>query len=102
MLGETGPLVKVKWFDATNGTNIKKINIDDPSEHLSYCETVGELLTQDNNATIISYHYTDTSGIDLIAIPSQWILEIEELKCLENLESQPVSKNAKQLKNSKS
>lgn len=87
MLGENGPLMKVKWLDATNERGIRKINLDDPSEHLCYCETVGEVVAQDERAVVIVYHYTDLDGVDLIAIPMSWVVEMEEL-CLESSEHQ--------------
>ena len=83
MLGENGPLMKVKWLDATNERGITKINLDDPSEHLCYCETVGEVVAQDERAIVIVYHYTDLDGVDIIAIPTSWVVEMEEL-CLES------------------
>jgi|TARA_R110002020_G_scaffold49815_2_gene141506 hypothetical protein len=87
MLGKNGPLMKVKWLDATNERGIRKINLDDPSEHLCYCETVGEVVAQDERAVVIVYHYTDLDGVDLIAIPMSWVVEMEEL-CLESSEHQ--------------
>ena len=98
MLGKNGPLMRVKWLDATNERGVKKINIEDPSEHLCYCETIGEVVAQDNNAIVVVYHYTDFDGVDFICIPSSWVVEMEELKCLESSESQLESQNAKQSK----
>tara|TARA_R100000664_G_C2626300_1_gene57992 strand:- start:185 stop:508 length:324 start_codon:yes stop_codon:yes gene_type:complete len=102
MLGKNGPLVKVKWLDATNERGMKKINIDDPSEHLCYCETIGEVVAQDERAIVVVYHYTDFDGVDFICIPTSWVVEMEELKCIESLESQHVSQNSKQQKKDKS
>lgn len=98
MLGENGPLMKVKWFDAANERGVKKINVDNPSEHLCYCETIGEVVAHDNNAIVIVYHYTEFDGVDFICIPSSWVVEMEEMECLENLESQPESQNARRSK----
>jgi hypothetical protein len=98
MLGQNGPLMRVKWLDATNERGVKKINIEDPSEHLCYCETIGEVVAHDNNAMVVVYHYTDFDGVDFICIPSSWVVEMEELKCLESLESQLESQNANQSK----
>jgi len=98
MLGKNGPLMRVKWLDATNERGMKKINIEDPSEHLCYCETVGEVVAQDERAIVITYHYTEFDGVDFICIPSSWVVEMEELQCLENSESQLESQNARQSK----
>lgn len=87
MLGKNGPIMKVKWLDATNERGMKKINVKDPSEHLCYCETVGEVVAQDERAIIITYHYTDYDGVDFICIPMSWVVEMEEL-CLESSVSQ--------------
>ena len=88
MIGKNGPLMKVKWLDAVNERGQHKINLKDPSEHLSYCETIGEVVAQDERAIVIVYHYTDFDGVDFICIPTSWVVEMEELECLENLESQ--------------
>ena len=98
MIGKNGPLYKVKWLDAVNERGQNKINLEDPSEHLSYCETVGEVVAQDERAIVIVYHYTDCDGIDFICIPTSWVVEMEELKCSENSESQQESKKSKQSK----
>ena len=98
MLGKYGPLMKVKWLDATNETRMKKINVEDPSEHLCYCETVGEVVAQDERAIIVTYHYTEYDGVDFICIPTSWVVEMEELQCLENSESQLESQNVRQSK----
>tara|TARA_R100001530_G_C4236665_1_gene134142 strand:+ start:286 stop:588 length:303 start_codon:yes stop_codon:yes gene_type:complete len=100
MLGNNGPLMKVKWLDATNERGIKKINLDDPSEHLCYCETVGEVVAQDERAIVIVYHYTDFDGVDFICIPTSWVVEMEELECSENLESQLESQKSETQKES--
>ena len=101
MLGKNGPIMKVKWLDATNERGVKKINIDDPSEHLCYCETIGEVVAQDERAIVVVYHYTDFDGVDFICIPTSWVVEMEELECIENLESQHVYENSKQQKKDK-
>ena len=86
MLGSNGPLMVVKWFDATNERGYNKINLHDPSEHLSYCETIGEVVAQDERAIVVVYHYSDIDGVDFIAIPTSWVVEMEEL-CPTVLES---------------
>jgi len=98
MLGKNGPLMRVKWLDATNERGVKKINISDPSEHLCYCETIGEVVAQDERAIIVTYHYTDFDGVDFICIPTSWVIEMEELVCLENLEYQQESKKSEIVK----
>ena len=98
MLGNNGPLMKVKWLDATNERGVKKINIDDPSEHLCYCETIGEVVAQDERAIVVTYHYTDFDGVDFICIPTSWVIEMEELVCLENSEYPQESKKSEMLK----
>ena len=86
MLGSNGPIMRVKWLDAVNERGIQKINIDDPSEHLSYCETIGEVVAEDERAIVVVYHYTDIDGVDFICIPTSWVVEMEEL-CPMGLES---------------
>ena len=98
MLGNNGPLMKVKWLDATNERGVRKINLEDPSEHLCYCETIGEVVAQDERAIVIVYHYTDYDGVDFICIPTSWVVELEELVCLENLEYQQESKKSEKAK----
>ena len=98
MIGKNGPLCKVKWLDAVNERGQNQINLKNPSNHLSYCETVGEVVAQDERAIVIVYHYTDCDGVDFICIPMSWVIEMEELECLENSESQQESKKSKQLK----
>jgi hypothetical protein len=80
MLGDNGPLARVRWFDAVNERGANKISLKDPSEHLSYCETIGEITSSDECATVITYHYTDCDGTDFICLPSSWIVEIQELE----------------------
>jgi len=86
VLGSNGPLMKVKWLDATNATQQKKIDTKDPSNHLSYCETIGEVVAQCERAIVISYHYSDIDGVDFICIPTSWVVEMEEL-CPKDSES---------------
>ena len=86
MLGNDGPIMKVKWLDAANGTQQSRVNAKDPSIHLSYCETIGEVVAQDERAIVIIYHYSDIDGIDFICIPTSWVVEMEEL-CPKDSES---------------
>ena len=103
--GSTGPLVRVKWLDAAAQVKIHVINGVNPVEHLAVCETVGELIIDDPKVLILCQHWSDTDGIDILAIPRDWVQEITVLedigkvinesevdKCtIENLESQQES-----------
>ena len=113
--GTAGPLVRVKWNDAAAQIKIHVINGNEPEEHLAKCETVGELIVKDRKALILCQHWSDTDGIDILAIPRDWVQEIKMLeevgtvinesevdKCtIENLESQQESGKPKQQKKSK-
>ena len=116
-IGGVGPIVKVTWNDAAEQLKIHAINGDDQAEHLAVCETIGELVVKDRKALILVHHWSDTDGIDILAIPTDWVQKIEvlekvgdaileptrnELCILENLESQQESQNAKTSKSSKS
>ena len=113
--GTAGPFVRVKWNDAAAQIKIHVINGNEPEEHLAKCETVGELIVKDRKALILCQHWSDTDGIDILAIPKDWVQEIKVLeevgtvinesevdKCtIENLESQQESGKPKQQKKSK-
>ena len=113
--GTAGPLVRVKWNDAAAQIKIHVINGNEPEEHLAKCETVGELIVKDRKALILCQHWSDTDGIDILAIPTDWVQEITVLeevgtvieesevkKCtIESLESQQESGKPKQQKKSK-
>ena len=91
--GTVGPIVRVKWYDAAAQMKIHAINGNNPVEHLAMCESVGELVAEDRKALILVQHWSDTDGVDILAIPKDWCQEIEVLKekkeCIsENLESQ--------------
>ena len=91
-LGSVGPLVKVTWNDAASTFKHYKINGDNPSEHLTICETMGELVAMDRKALIVVMHGSQCDGVDLMAIPRDWTQKIEILEkegecILENLES---------------
>jgi|TARA_R100000049_G_C1916030_1_gene62294 hypothetical protein len=91
--GTVGPIVRVKWYDAAQQIKIQVINGNNPKEHLAKCETVGELIIDDPKALILVNHWSDTDGVDILAIPKDWCQEIEVLKekeeCIsENSESQ--------------
>jgi len=112
-LGSVGPFVKVTWYDAASTFKTYRINANDPKEHLTICETVGEMVAQDEHATILVMHGSQCDGADIFAIPTDWCQTIEVLEsvgtaidnwkeikeCIENLESQPESQNQKPEKN---
>jgi hypothetical protein len=115
-IGGVGPIVKVTWNDAAEQIKIRAINGDNPVEHLAVCETVGELVVKDRKALILVHHWSDTDGIDILAIPTDWVQTIEvlekvgdaiieptrnELCIIENLESQPESQDVSTSKDSK-
>ena len=114
--GSAGPLVKVEWNDAAQNIKVHVINGNEPEEHLAKCVTVGELIVKDRKALILCQHWSDTDGIDILAIPTDWATKITVLeevgtaieesevdKCtIENLESQQELGKPKQRKKSKS
>tara|TARA_R100000995_G_scaffold28273_1_gene12392 strand:- start:209 stop:571 length:363 start_codon:yes stop_codon:yes gene_type:complete len=89
-LGTVGPIVKLTWYDAASTFKTYRINGEDPKEHLTICETVGELVAQDEHATVLVMHGSQCDGCDIFAIPTDWTQHIEILKeCTsENLEHQ--------------
>ena len=113
--GTAGPLVKVEWNDAAQNIKVHVINGNEPEEHLAKCVTIGELIVKDRKALILLQHWSDTDGIDILAIPTDWATKITVLeevgtaineeevdKCIiENLESQQESEKPKQQKKSK-
>ena len=95
-LGSVGPFVKVTWNDAASTFKTYKINGDNPSEHLTTCETVGEMVAKDDKAIVIVMHGSQCDGCDIMAIPTDWAQKIEVMEivgeCIsENSESQPES-----------
>ena len=90
-LGSVGPIVKVTWHDAASTFKEYRINAENPSEHLTVCETVGEMVAKDDKAMVLVMHGSQCDGADIMAIPTDWAQEIEILKeCTsENSESQP-------------
>ena len=114
-LGSVGPFVKVTWNDAASTFKTYVVNGDNPSEHLTVCETVGELVAQDDKALVLVMHGSQCDGCDIMAIPTDWAQSIEvlesvgtaldnwkELKeCIsENLEHQQESEDAEVKKKS--
>ena len=79
-IGGVGPIVKVTWNDAAEQIKIRAINGENPEEHLAVCETVGELVVKDRKALILVHHWSDTDGIDILAIPTDWVQKMEVLE----------------------
>ena len=93
-LGTVGPFVKVTWNDAASSWKQYRINAENPSEHLTVCETVGELVAKDDKAIVLVMHGSRCDGCDIMAIPRDWCQKIEVMEIIgeectiENLESQ--------------
>ena len=92
-LGSVGPFVKVTWNDAASTFKQYRINAENPSEHLTTCETVGEMVAKDDKAIVLVMHGSQCDGADIMAIPRDWCQKIEVMEivgeCIsENLESQ--------------
>ena len=117
-LGTVGPFVKVTWNDAASTFKTYVINGDNPSEHLTVCETVGELVAEDDKAMVLVMHGSQCDGCDIMAIPKDWAQKVEVLESvgtakdrmemlkedlctLENLEHQQESEDAEVKKKSK-
>ena len=115
-LGSVGPFVKITWNDAASTFKEYRINAANPSEHLTQCETVGEMVAKDEKAIVLVMHGSQSDGCDIMAIPRDWCQRIEILnvggelldhkwnelvsKCTETSESQQESQNQKPEKNS--
>ena len=102
-LGSVGPFVKVTWNDAASTFKTYVINADNPSEHLTVCETVGEMVAKDDKAIVVVMHGSQCDGRDIMAIPTDWAQKIEILEtvgeCIETSEFQQESQNQKPEKN---
>ena len=102
-LGSVGPFVKVTWNDAASTFKTYVINAENPSEHLTVCETVGEMVAKDDKAIVLVMHGSQCDGCDIMAIPTDWAQKIEILEvvgeCIETSESQQESQNQKPEKN---
>ena len=102
-LGSVGPFVKVTWNDAASTFKEYRINAANPSEHLTVCETVGEMVAKDEKAIVLVMHGSQSDGCDIMAIPTDWAQKIEVLEkvgeCIETLESQQELENQKPEKN---
>ena len=102
-LGSVGPFVKVTWNDAASTFKTYVINADNPSEHLTVCETVGEMVAKDDKAIVVVMHGSQCAGCHIMAIPTDWAQKIEILEtvgeCIETSEFQQESQNQKPEKN---
>ena len=114
-VGSVGPFVKVTWNDAASSWKQMRVNGSEPSEHLTVCETIGELVAKDDKAIVLVMHGSQCDGVDIMAIPRDWCQKIEVLEiqgqlldykveglkkeCIETSESQQESQNQKQKKN---
>jgi len=78
-LGSVGPFVKVTWNDAASTFKEYRINAENPSEHLTVCETLGEMVAEDDKAIVLIMHGSQSDGCDIMAIPRDWCQRIEVL-----------------------
>ncbi len=79
-LGTVGPIVKVTWNDAASTFKEYRINAENPEEHLTICETVGEMVAKNDKAIVVVMHGSQCDGADIMAIPRDWAQNIEILK----------------------
>ena len=79
-LGSVGPFVKVTWNDAASTFKSYRINAENPSEHLTVCETLGELVAEDDKAMVLVMHGSQCDGADIMAIPKDWAQKVEVLE----------------------
>ena len=79
-IGGIGPLVKVTWHDAAQQIKIHCIDSVNAEKHLAVCETIGELIVDHPKALILVQHWSDTDGIDIMAIPKEWCQKVEILE----------------------
>ncbi len=79
-LGSAGPFVKVTWNDAASSWKQYRINAENPAEHLTICETVGEMVAKDDKAIVLVMHGSHCDGVDIMAIPRDWCQKIEVME----------------------
>ena len=101
-IGGQGPLVKVTWNDAAQNIKIHCIDGDNPETHLAVCETIGELVVHNKKALILVQHWSDTDGIDILAIPTDWCQSIEVLEKVGDALIEPTRNKLCILENSES
>jgi len=101
-LGSVGPYVKVTWNDAASTFKEYRINAENPSEHLTICETVGELVAKDDKAIVLVMHGSQCDGADIMAIPRDWCQSIEVLEKVGDALIEPTRNKLCILENSES
>ena len=101
-LGSVGPFVKITWNDAASTFKEYRINAENPSEHLTVCETVGELVAKDDKAIVLVMHGSQCDGIDIMAIPRDWCQQIEVLEKVGDALIEPTRNKLCILENSES
>ena len=101
-LGSVGPFVKITWNDAASTFKEYRINADNPSEHLTVCETVGELVAKDDKAIVLVMHGSQCDGADIMAIPRDWCQSIEVLEKVGDALIEPTRNKLCILENSES
>jgi|TARA_R100000656_G_scaffold62314_1_gene48048 hypothetical protein len=101
-IGGQGPLVKVVWNDAAQNIKIHCIDGNNPENHLAQCETIGELVVHGKKALILVQHWSDTDGIDILAIPTDWCTSIEVLEKVGDALIEPTRNEICILENSES
>ena len=101
-VGSVGPYVKVTWNDAASSWKQMRINANDPSEHLTQCETLGELVAKDDKAIVLVMHGSQCDGIDIMAIPRDWCQKIEVLEKVGDAMIEPTRNKLCILENSES
>jgi hypothetical protein len=57
-----------------------RINAENPEEHLTVCETVGEMVAKNDKAIVLVMHGSQCDGADIMAIPADWAQHIEILR----------------------
>jgi len=101
-LGSVGPFVKITWNDAASTFKEYRINAENPSEHLTVCETVGELVAKDDKAIVLVMHGSQCDGADIMAIPRDWCQSIEVLEKVGDALIEPTRNKLCILENSES
>ena len=101
-LGSVGPFVKITWNDAASTFKEYRINAENPSEHLTICETVGELVAKDDKAIVLVMHGSQCDGADIMAIPRDWCQSIEVLEKVGDALIEPTRNKLCILENSES
>ena len=101
-IGAVGPYVKVTWNDAASSWKQHRINAENPSEHLTVCETLGELVAKDKKAIVLVMHGSQCDGVDIMAIPRDWCQKIEVLEKVGDAMIEPTRNKLCILENSES